>query len=529
MKLTPSVALLGAFTDAFHLDKSNRVSHGTKMVCYYTNWSQYRPGAGKFYPEDIDADLCSHLIFSFAKVETTSDGWGLGPYEWNDLDESWAEGMYSRFNKLKNKNPELKTLLAIGGWNHGSTGFTDMVQTDSGINSFVRNSMKYIRDNGFDGIDLDWEYPAKCSVNCSPSSDADRFKKLCEVFRREINAEAAADKMLLSAAVGIGWDKVLLKEDEEYPLPSYDPKHMTDHLDFVNLMSYDMHGHWEANTGHQALAHRIQSDDRLDGTTNLDWILNTWITELGADPSKLHLGLAAYGRSFKLENPSNHGYQAPCKAGWTGLYSGDAGEYTREGGYLAYYEVCQRLRNQGWTEVWLEEGQVPYAYGEGDWVGYDTVRSIDIKVNMAKDWGLGGLMWWSIDIDDFNGEFCGQGKYPLMSAAKRNWLSTGTPEVPEIPDTPAPGVTTTTQASSNPPNSSESNPTQKPTDPPSGGGCQEGVFYPDENDCATYHQCNHGSLLTNTCASGLEWDTTINACNWASTVDCCNGQRPCNN
>ena len=85
-----------------------------------------------------------------------------------------------------------------------------MVQTDAGIESFVRNSMKYIRDTGFDGIDLDWEYPAKCSVNCSPASDAERFKKLCEVFRREINKENRADKMLLSAAVGIGWDKVIL-------------------------------------------------------------------------------------------------------------------------------------------------------------------------------------------------------------------------------------------------------------------------------------------------------------------------------
>ena len=54
-------------------------------------------------------------------------------------------------------------------------------------------------------------------------------------------------------------------------------------------MSYDMHGHWESETGHQALAHKISSDDRLGGTTNLEWILDNWLA-MGADPAKLHLG-----------------------------------------------------------------------------------------------------------------------------------------------------------------------------------------------------------------------------------------------
>ena len=82
--------------------------HGSNIACYYTNWSQYRPAGGKYYPEDLDASLCTHLIFSFAKVVRVGDGWGLGPYEWNDLDESWMEGMYSRFNNLKRSNPGVK-------------------------------------------------------------------------------------------------------------------------------------------------------------------------------------------------------------------------------------------------------------------------------------------------------------------------------------------------------------------------------------------------------------------------------------
>ena len=74
----------------------------------------------------------------------------------------------------------IKTLIAIGGWNHGSTGFTDMVSSDAGINSFVRNSMQYVRENGFDGIDLDWEYPADRG---SPPEDKENFALLCEELR----------------------------------------------------------------------------------------------------------------------------------------------------------------------------------------------------------------------------------------------------------------------------------------------------------------------------------------------------------
>ena len=66
---------------------------------------------------------------------------------------------------------------------------------------------------------------------------------------------------------------------------------MTDHLDFVNLLSFDMHGSWENKTGHPALAHKISADYRTGGeTTNIEWILDNWI-DLGADPKKLNLGM----------------------------------------------------------------------------------------------------------------------------------------------------------------------------------------------------------------------------------------------
>lgn len=59
-----------------------------KVVCYYTNWSQYRNDKAKFFPENIDVTLCTHLVYAFAKI---SDG-VLAPFEWNDDSTPWSKG-----------------------------------------------------------------------------------------------------------------------------------------------------------------------------------------------------------------------------------------------------------------------------------------------------------------------------------------------------------------------------------------------------------------------------------------------------
>lgn len=83
---------------------------GYKIVCYYTNWSQYRTKAGKFLPEDIIPDLCTHLIFAFGWLKKGK----LSSFESNDETKDGKTGLYERIQSLKKANPNLKTLLAIG-------------------------------------------------------------------------------------------------------------------------------------------------------------------------------------------------------------------------------------------------------------------------------------------------------------------------------------------------------------------------------------------------------------------------------
>ncbi len=77
---------------------------GYKIVCYYTNWSQYRVKVGKFLPEDIPADLCTHIIFAFGWLKKGK----LGSFESNDETKDGKPGLYVRINNLKKANPNLK-------------------------------------------------------------------------------------------------------------------------------------------------------------------------------------------------------------------------------------------------------------------------------------------------------------------------------------------------------------------------------------------------------------------------------------
>ena len=70
-------------------------------VCYFTNWAQYRSGDGRHVPSDIPADLCTHIVYSFAKIPEGTNT--LEPYEWNDI-----SALYPSIMSLKNQNPKLK-------------------------------------------------------------------------------------------------------------------------------------------------------------------------------------------------------------------------------------------------------------------------------------------------------------------------------------------------------------------------------------------------------------------------------------
>ena len=105
----------------------------------------------------------------------------------------------------------------------------------------------------------------------------------------------------------------------------------------------------------------------------------------------------------------------------------------------AYYEICEKLKESKWKYIWNDEQQVPYAYSNEllqsstsliEWIGFDDIRSVEIKVKYAMDNNLGGAMLWALDMDDFTGNFCNQGPYPILKVLNHHLNSKYKIELP---------------------------------------------------------------------------------------------------
>ncbi|KAK8736742.1 hypothetical protein OTU49_004627 [Cherax quadricarinatus] len=471
------------------------------MVCYYGSWAVYRPDNGKFDVENIDPFICTHLIFGFAGLGWDNQIRVLDPY--NELCENYGKCAYDRFTALKQKNTELVTILAVGGWNEGSTKYSDMAADEGTRKTFVDSSVEMLKTHNFDGLDMDWEYPTQRG---GKPEDKVNFISLLSELKTALHAEG----MILTAAVSAG--KLTID-------PAYDIPAMAENIDIVNLMAYDLHGAWETYTHHQSGLYPYPDDTGDNVYLNQDFAVRYWI-DGGMPSTKIALGVPLYGRCYKLDYSTDEtGYYAPASQ------PGPAGPYTRSPGFLGYNEICEFQKNEGDWVVEIAPGMnEPYTYSynhERIWCSYDDHDSCVIKANYAKDMNLAGMMVWSVETDDFLG-ICGGRDFELIRTLAETY-SGGDITVPPPPSTTTrdPDAPTTTAGST----VSTTTPTTTTarTPPPPDGVCQKPGLNADPENCHHYYLCAPNTsggydATEEVCPPGTLYNPDAFICDWENSV-----------
>jgi GH18 family chitinase len=407
------VAILGA------LITSAPAFAGGKLIGYFTQWGIY----GRNYQvKDLvtrgAAAKLTHLNYAFGNVVNGECGIFAPPQgdAWADYQKGYPaeasvdgvadkwddplKGNFGQLKKLKALQPGLKVMISLGGWTW-SGGFSAAAATAQSREKLVRSCIDlYIRGNLpgvpagaaaglFDGIDVDWEYPAATGLQAGIPADAENFALLLEEFRRQLNAVKPG--LLLTIASGAGPDK----------LAPLDLARIVRTLDHVNIMTYDFHGGWEATTnfhsplfnqkGNPASAKRYSSAEAVK-----------LFLDAGVPSSKVVLGIGFYGRGWRGVQPGPAGdglYQSgqgPAQGTWDDWSSGPTG-------VLDYHHIA-RLEATG-VKRRHPESKVPYLYeaGTGTWVSYDDPTSIAEKMGYVRQQGLGGAMFWEVSGDDASG------------------------------------------------------------------------------------------------------------------------------
>jgi len=382
---------------------------GMKVVCYFTNWAWYRPGLGKYVPEDIDPDLCTHINYGFAVLDKVKLIIKIHD-SWADVDNEF----FKRVAAMKKKGS--KVLLALGGWNDSlGDHYHRLVKSKSARKNFIEEALKFIQKYDFDGLDLDWEYPVCWQTKCRDDAKSDKQDFLSLVI--ELKDVFKPHGLMVTAALSPNPKIIDL---------AYDLKELNKHLDLFNIMTYDYYGAWDKQTGHHSPLkhHPNHTHPEFSAETTM-----RHYAEGGVDKSKLVMGMPTYGRMFTVKDQSENFIGAKASAG-------NAGEFTRSPGFTSYYEICRYIQKDGYKVVRDEENRMgPYAFKGNQWVGYEDVESIRVKSEYIQKEGYGGGMIWALDLDDFNGFFCGQGRYPLLSEINRvlrgyKYRSSGTRQVP---------------------------------------------------------------------------------------------------
>ncbi|KAI9290656.1 glycoside hydrolase [Neoconidiobolus thromboides FSU 785] len=400
------------------------------IVGYYADWK-----ANELIPEKIAFDKLTHINYCFAIIKEST----YEPY----LE---SEYLLPRVVKAAHDN-NVKVLLSIGGWT-GSKVMSVIFNDKDKRKIFIDKIVDYIKKFQLDGIDIDWEFPGRLGMACNiinPQNDYNNFIILLRELRSNLDIIFKDQKKLITLAVRV--------EPLDGPNgPIKDTTELANLIDFINVMAYDINGPWSSTTGPNApLRHTTANgfqQSYMSGVTS--WLQAKFPKE------KLVMGLAFYGRSFKLQDElkldskdKNQFYVPFSKTIPQGDQQDAMWSDPCPGAPYTYSGVWQwkNLRSQGllkdsltsdttngWQRHFDQVTMTPWLYSAQKklLITYDDPESLKHKVEYTKCQGLKGVMIWALHEDNMEFPYK-RGSFGLISGVHRHPSSDSYKSLP-LPD-----------------------------------------------------------------------------------------------
>ncbi|KAF5655126.1 glycoside superfamily [Fusarium sp. NRRL 25303] len=343
-----------------------------RVIGYYGSGGATRP-CNRMAPASFPQGVYTHIYFAFGSIDP--DSFKVIPGTADD------ERLYPDLAALKTRDIGQELWLSIGGWTFSDNGsptattFSDLVNAEeTRQRAFFASLVLFMQTWGFSGVDIDWEYPVDHDRN-GRESDFKAYPR----FMKRLKSALRDYKYGLSVTLPTSY----------WYLQHFDLENIEPSVDWFNVMSYDLHGAWDIGnkwTGAFVGAHTNLTEIK----SSLDLL---WRNKVS--PSKVVLGLAFYGRSVTLADPS-------CsEPGCAYLSAGDAGTCSGEAGILFNSEITDLIRDKKLRPKLYKDAAIKTIQWNNDqWVSYDDKDTWKLKANFLKSQCLSGVLVWAVDYDD---------------------------------------------------------------------------------------------------------------------------------
>ncbi|MBC8062399.1 MAG: glycoside hydrolase [Clostridiaceae bacterium] len=384
------------------------------VVTYFPNWAMYNSAHQSMLPKDIPWDKITVVNHAFFTVDSSYKIASLDTFAdfEKQLDHSgdWTQtlkGCFGEYKYYKGIYPDKKILVSIGGWTRGEN-FHAMALTAASRKVFTDSVVAFLKQYPFiDGIDIDWEYPGidrkgdsndQYDKGCPGGlEDKTNYTLLMQDIRNAYNANGLVGKMLTIAAPA-GYEKMSLVEPDKY----------SQYLDFINVMTYDIHGAWENVTNHQSALYVNPSDPSATSPTdiknkyNTDYAMRAYRDIYKIPASKLNVGSPFYSRGWKGVTPGPKGdglYQTA-----TGAYTGSLDNPSSPGGQEPWFKLKQLETTAGWNKYYDNVAKAVYLYNSstGAFLTYEDEKTLGDKCDYVVNNGYGGMLIWDASNDDLS-------------------------------------------------------------------------------------------------------------------------------